>query len=158
MLSDHPPCVPLFTYLRRKEKVPQWSKRCQGHISDGLYQNQHLCIKRTLNLDTGLAFLLHNVFGRTSSMEKIHTLRHQKAYSRAHVAVLFMCLEFEWESLGWIATHPNPLSNNVRCGGGINLFSVFMFFGNCDYFETKLYWSLSFETKSRLEKYQKVVP
>lgn len=91
-------------------------------------------------------------------MEKIHTLRHQKAYSRAHVAVLFMCLESEWESLGWIATHPNPLSNNVRCGGEINLFSVFMFFGNCDYFETKLYWSLSFETKSRLEKYQKVVP
>lgn len=125
--------------------------------SDRLYQ--HLCIKKILHSDTGLALFFQSVFAlRNSSMEQIHTLRHQKASSHAHIAVLFMCLESEWESLGWIATHPNPLRNNVRCGGKINLFSVFMFFGNCDYFETKLYWSWSFETKSRLEKNQKVVP
>lgn len=52
----------------------------------------------------------------------------RRRISRAHVAALFMCLESEWESLGWIATHPNPLSNNVRCGGRINLFFVFSCF------------------------------
>lgn len=110
---------------------------------------------RTLNLDTGL--ILSYTMSLTGPLlqDKIHTLRHRKACSRAHIDVLFMCLESEWESLGWITTHPNPLSNNVHCGGRINLFSVFMFFGSCDYSETKLYWSLSFETKSCLEKYQK---
>lgn len=59
----------------------------------------------------------YNVFDSASATGLIHTLKHQKAwYSRAHITVLFMCLESEWESLGWIATHPNPLSNNVRCG------------------------------------------
>lgn len=52
----------------------------------------------------------------------------RRRISRAHVAALFMCLESEWESLGWIATHPNPLSNNVRCGGRINLFFGFSCF------------------------------
>ena len=64
----------------------------------------------------------------TVPLPQIHTLKHQKTqFPHVHITVLFMCLEFEWESLGWIATHPNPLSNNVCCGEGIHLFSVFMF-------------------------------
>ena len=59
------------------------------------------------------------------------------------------------ESLGWIASYPNPLRDNVLCGERINLFSVFMLFGSCDDLETELYRSPSFETKSHLEKYQK---
>lgn len=41
---------------------------------------------------------------------------------RAHVTVLFMFLESKWESLGWFASYPNPLSNNEQCGERINHF------------------------------------
>lgn len=117
----------LFTYkILRKEILPQWSERCRETFQMDCTKISFLH-KKDFEPWHWSQFLAIQCLFRASSMEKIHTFRHQKAYSRAHVAVLFMCLESEWESLGWIATHPNPLSNNVRCGGKINLFSVSCF-------------------------------
>lgn len=42
-------------------------------------------------------------------------------------ALLFTCLESEWVCLRWITTHPNPLSNNVRCERKLICFQFWCF-------------------------------
>lgn len=50
-----------------------------------------------------------------------------EAVFRVPRALLFTCPESKWACLCWIATHPNPLSNNVRCGGKLICFQFWCF-------------------------------
>lgn len=80
--------------------------------------------------------------------------RHRKPFSSAHV--LYCSRVRSLNERACAGSPPTQILWVTMCAAGeINLLPVLMLFGNCEYFETKLQWTPSLQTKSCLDKYQK---